>query len=348
MTRNNYNVTIVGATGNAGMSTLQVLAERNFPINNIFAVASEKSMGKNVSFGDKTLKIQRLSDVDFSNIDIAIFCAGSGVSRKNAAAVTSVGCVIIDKTSYFRLAPKVPLIIPEVNIDALQKGAPLGIVSTPNCVAIPLAMTLKALSALAPVRRIVASTYQAVSGAGRRAVEELYSQAKVIVSGGNIQPNIFAKQIAFNVIPAIGDLYKSGISEEEDKISCEICKILKSNIKVAVTCVRVPVFIGHGMSVACEFAKPFSEEKVYEALENVDGIVVVDRKDGSDTFVTPLDAQGDNAVYVSRIRKDTTVKNGLLYWIVTDNLRKGAALNSVQIAEAMISIDRQLKRFKKP
>ncbi|MDR0581105.1 MAG: aspartate-semialdehyde dehydrogenase [Holosporaceae bacterium] len=345
--RNNYNIAVIGATGNAGMSTLQMLAERNFPVNNIFAVASEKSMGKNVSFGDKTLKVQRLPDVNFSNIDIAIFCAGSGVSRKNAAAVTSFGCVVIDKTSCFRLTPKVPLIIPEVNIGELQKGAPLGIVSTPNCVAIPLAMTLKALSVLAPVRRVVASTYQSVSGAGRRAVEELYNQAKAIVSSGNVRPNIFAKQIAFNVIPAVGDLYESGISEEEDKISCEICKILKSSIKIAVTCVRVPVFIAHSVSVACEFAKPFAEKKVYKALENVDGVIVVDRKDGSDAFVTPLDAQGEDAVYVSRIRMDTTVENGLLYWVVTDNLRKGAALNSVQIAEAMISTDQQLKRFRK-
>ncbi|MDR0753573.1 MAG: aspartate-semialdehyde dehydrogenase [Holosporaceae bacterium] len=345
---NNYNIAVVGATGNAGMSTLQILAERNFPVNNIFAVASEKSMGKNVSFGDKPLKVHRLSDINFSNIDIAFFCAGNSVSHKNAVAVTSVGCVIIDKTSHFRLTPKVPLIIPEVNIEALQKGAPMGIVSTPNCMAIPLAMTIKALSAIAPVRRVVASTYQSVSGAGRKAVEELYSQTRAVVSSGDIQPNVFPKQIAFNVIPAIGYLYESGVSDEEDKISCEICKILKSSVKIAVTCVRVPVFIAHAMSVACEFAKPFSEEKICEALESIDGVVVVNRKDGSDIFVTPLDAQGEDAVYVSRIRKDTTVKNGLLYWVVTDNLRKGAALNSVQIAEAMISIDQRLKIFKKP
>ncbi|MDR2724095.1 MAG: aspartate-semialdehyde dehydrogenase [Holosporaceae bacterium] len=347
MERNSYNIAVVGATGNTGMETLQIIAERNFPINSIFAVASEKSSGKGISFRDKTLKTQKLSDVDFSKVDIAFFCAGSGVSRKNANAVVDAGCVIIDKTSCFRLESKVPLIIPEVNIDALKNGAPLGIISTPNCIAVPLAMTLKVLNKLAPLKRIVVSTYQSVSGAGRKAIAELYNQSKSIVSTGAIQSEVFARQIAFNVIPAIGNLYESGVSEEEDKISCEICKILKTDVKVALTCVRVPVFISHAMAVACEFTKPFQEEGVCAALENCKGIVVVNRKDGSNVFTTPLDAQGEDAVYVSRIRRDTTVENGLLYWVVTDNLRKGAALNSVQIAEAMISIDPQLKKFKK-
>jgi aspartate-semialdehyde dehydrogenase len=347
MKKNNYNIAIVGATGNTGMKTLQILEERNFPLDGVFAIASEKSMGKGVSFRDRTLKVQKLSEVDFSKIDIAFFCAGSGVSRKNAAAATDAGCVVVDKTSCFRLTPKVPLIIPEVNGDMLQDGAPLGIVSTPNCVATPLAMTLQALSKLAPLKRVIVSTYQSVSGAGRRAVDELYNQSKTVVSAGVVQSEIFAKQIAFNVIPAIGDLYESGVTEEEDKISCEIRKILRSDIKIAVTCVRVPVFIAHATSVACEFTGPFAEKKVRSALESIDGVVIMDRKDDPGVFMTPLDAQGEDAVYVSRIRRDASVENGLLYWVVADNLRKGAALNSVQIAEAMISIDPQLRKFKK-
>ncbi|MDR0678221.1 MAG: aspartate-semialdehyde dehydrogenase [Holosporaceae bacterium] len=346
--KNEYSVAVVGATGNTGMQTLQILAERNFPSKNVIAIASPKSSGKSVSFGNTTLRVQQITDVDFSKVDMAFFCAGSSVSCKSADLVTKSGCVIIDKTSYFRLNPKVPLIIPEVNADVLKKGgAPLGIVSTPNCVAVPLALTFKALSKLSPLKRAVVSTYQSVSGAGRRAIDELYNQSKAIMSADTSQSDVFAKQIAFNVIPLIGNTYASGVSEEEDKISCEIRKILGAGMQIAVTCVRVPVFIGHSMSVACEFTKSFCEEDIYDALEYTEGVVVVDRKNESAEFVTPLDTQGEDAVYVSRIRKDTTVKNGLLYWVATDNLRKGAALNSVQIAETMISMDPKLKKFKK-
>jgi aspartate-semialdehyde dehydrogenase len=346
--KNEYSVAVVGATGNTGTQTLQILAERNFPCRDVIAIASQRSNGKYVSFGNTSLRVQQMADVDFSKVDMAFFCAGSSISHRNADLVTKNGCVIIDKTSYFRLNPKVPLIIPEVNADVLKKGgASLGIVSTPNCVAVPLALTLKALSRISPVKRAVVSTYQSVSGAGRRAIDELYNQSKTIVSAGVSQPEVFANQIAFNVIPLIGNTYASGVSEEEDKISCEVRKILGASIQIAVTCVRVPVFIGHSMSVACEFAKPFREEDVYDALEDTEGVVTVDRKNESAEFVTPLDIQGEDAVYVSRIRMDTTVKNGLLYWIATDNLRKGAALNSVQIAETMISMDPKLKKFKK-
>ena len=347
MTQNSYNIAVIGATGNTGTETLRILAERDFPINNIYAIASEKSMGKRVTFNDKTLETQMLAEVDFSKVDIAVFCAGNGVSSKNAEAVTSAGCIIIDKTSCFRLTPKVPLIIPEVNKNVLKNGAPLGIVSSPNCVAVPLTMTLKALSRLARPKRVVVSTYQSVSGAGRKGVSELYNQSKTVVSIGTIQTDVFAKQIAFNVIPVIGNLHGSGVSEEEDKIPCEVRKVLKSDVRIAVTCVRVPVFISHSMSVACEFSGPFSDNEVVDAFSGFDGIIVVDRRDESGVFATPMDVQGEDAVYVSRIRRDTTVENGLLYWIVADNLRKGAALNSVQIAETMISIDPQLKRFKR-
>jgi aspartate-semialdehyde dehydrogenase len=336
-----YNVAVVGATGNAGMKTLQILEERNFPVNDIVAVASEKSVGKEVSFRDRKIKVQPLANVDFSRIDLAIFCAGSGVSRKNADAVTAAGCVIIDKSSYFRLNPKVPLIIPEVNADALKNGAPLGIISAPNCITVPLAVTLNALTQLSPLKRVVASTYQSVSGAGRNAVDELYNQTKNLISSGALHSEVFPKQIAFNIIPTIGNLYESGVSDEEDKISCEICKVLKSNVKVAVTCVRVPVFVGHCVAVACEFCEKVENADIQKAFETGKGIVV------TDCDATPIDAQGEDAVYVSRIRRDDTVKNGILYWIACDNLRKGAALNSVQIAESVISVDPQLTVFKK-
>jgi aspartate-semialdehyde dehydrogenase len=342
-----YNVAVVGATGNAGMKTLQILTERDFPIDSVVAIASERSVGKEVSFKNKTLKVQKIDDADFSKIDLAFFCAGSGVSRKYAEVATAAGCVVIDKTSYFRLNPKVPLIIPEINEAALKKGTPLGIASTPNCAATPIAMTLKALSILAQPKRVVVTTLQSVSGAGRAAMEELYSQHRTIISGGNPKPEAFPKQIAFNVIPSIGNLYDSGVSEEEDKISCEIRKILKTDIRVAVTCVRVPVFVGHCATVACEFSKPVSEKDAYEAFESVEGVVVLDRKKEYEAFATPLDVQGEDAVYVSRVRRDDSVKNGLLYWVATDNLRKGAALNSVQIAESMIAIDPSLKKFRR-
>ncbi len=342
-----YNIAVVGATGNAGMKTLQILAERNFPIDNITVIASEKSVGSSISFKNKTLKVKPFQSIDFSQIHIAFFCAGGTFSRKNAEAVTNQGCVIIDKTSHFRLNPKVPLIIPEINAKILSKGSSLGIISNPNCVAIPLAMTLKALSEIAPIKRVVVSTYQSVSGAGKEAVNELFNQTKKIISAQTLKPEIFQKQIAYNVIPAIGNITASGITDEEEKISSEVCKILKSDVKVAVTCVRVPVFVGHCMSVACEFNKTISEKNVYDAFEKFDGIITIDRRNEYAEFTTPIDAQGEDNVYVSRIRKDASIKNGLLYWIASDNLRKGAALNSVQIAEELINEDPQLTIFKR-
>lgn len=340
-----YNVAVVGATGNAGNNTLRILAERDFPVEKIFAVASEKSVGKKVSFKKQNLEVQSFSSVDFSKVDLAIFCAGSKFSQRHAKEVAEAGCTIIDKGSYFRLNPKVPLVVPEVNAKSLSKGAPLGIISTPNCVAVPLAMTLKALSAVAPIKRAVVSTYQAVSGAGKAANDELYNQTKSVIASGEIINDVFSKQIAFNVIPSIGNLYGSGVSDEEDKISSEICKILKTDVKIAVTCVRVPVFIGHGMSVVCEFTKEVSDEMAYQAFDDFDGILTLDRRD-ENIVATPLDAQGEDAVFVSRVRKDFTTKNGLMFWAVTDNLRKGAALNSVQIAELLIDIDPKLRSFK--
>ena len=344
MSQRRYNVAVVGATGNAGMTTLQILAERKFPMENIVVVASKNSVGKVVSCGDRILKINDISEIDFSKFDLAIFCAGSAVSAKYAENVTKSGCCIIDKTSHFRFDPHVPLIVPEVNGDMLQKGAQ-GIISTPNCVATPLSVSLKALSNINTIRRIVVSTYQSVSGAGKKAIEELYSQTKNVISALKNSNEVFPKQIAFKVIPLIGDL-NSGVSGEEEKISREICKILKLPIRVAVTCVRVPVFIGHAMSVACEFENPMKLHDVYDAFNNMEGLVVVDRRDRNNGFSTPMDVQGEDGIHISRVRKDTTVENGVLYWIACDNLRKGAALNSVQIAETMIKIDPTLGIFK--
>lgn len=340
-----YNVAVIGATGNTGSNVLKILAERNFPVENVYAVASERSVGKIVSYKNQNLKVTNFPSVDFSKIDIAIFCAGSEFSGKHARSVTEAGCTVIDKTSYFRLNPQVPLIVPEVNLKDLEKGAPIGIIATPNCVATPLSMVLSPLSKISPIKRIVVSTYQAVSGAGKKAIDELYNQTKSLISVGDVAKEVFSKQIAFNVIPSIGEIYDSGISGEEDKISLEIRKILRADIKSAVTCVRVPVFIGHGISVACEFSKTITVELARQTLEEFEGILLVDNRE-EEVFVTPLEAQGEDSVFVSRIRQDYSVKNGLLLWIVSDNLRKGAALNSVQIAEHMIAIDPKLKLFK--
>lgn len=341
-----YNIAVIGATGNAGRMTLQILAERNFPIGRVLAVASKNSIGQFVSCGDLNLKIQDIDSINPREIDIAIFCAGGAVSKKYALNFAKHGVVIIDKTSAFRLDPKVPLIVPEVNGDYLENGAPLGIIATPNCVATPLTMTLKALSNIAPLKRAVVSTYQSTSGAGKKAIDELYYQTKNIFTASDVHKNVFVKQIAFNVIPSIGVLNNSGSTDEEEKIFYETRKILQSNIQIAVTCVRVPVFIGHGLSVSCEFKSDISEAESKKAFEQFPGIVLLDRRDRDDGFATPIDAQGSDCIFISRIRKDHTVPHGLMYWAVADNLRKGAALNSVQIAEHLIAIDSTLQIFK--
>jgi aspartate-semialdehyde dehydrogenase len=346
--KSGYNVAVVGATGNAGMVTLRILSEREFPLRDIVAIASTRTLGRVVSCGNRALKTQKISDINWSDIDLAFFCAGEGVSSKNAEIVADRGCIVIDKSSYFRQHPKVPLIIPEINLDTLEKGASYGIVSTPNCVVTPLVMTLKALSEVASLKRVVVSTYQSVSGAGRRAIDELYNQSKEIMTTRSSRPEVFSKQIAFNILPQVGNFYESGISEEEEKITCETRKILMADVKIAVTCVRVPVFIGHSMSVACEFSKALPTKNIRNIFEKIEGVIVIDRRGEESGYVaTPIDVQGEDAVFVSRIRKDTSVKNGLLYWIACDNLRKGAALNSVQIAESMIKIDPSLSKFRK-
>lgn len=342
-----YRVAVIGATGNVGGNVTRILDERKFPVESLHPVASKDSIGNSISFQKDFLRTTDIASVDFSKIDLAIFCAGEAVSQKYAEKAAQSGAVVIDKTSYFRMNPLVPLVIPEVNGDILKKGTQLGIISTPNCVATPLCMALKALMKVSQPKRVVVSTYQAVSGAGQKAISELYYQSRTVISDfGDITCEIFPKQIAFNVIPQIGGFDETGISGEESKISEELVKILQCDIKSAVTCVRVPVFIGHSMSVACEFESDISEEEVFDALEDFEGILTIDRKEDG-VFITPLDAQGQDVVFISRIRKDPSVEHGLLFWVATDNLRKGAALNSVQIAERMIEIDPSLKIFKR-
>lgn len=342
-----YKLAVVGSTGTTGREVLKVLAEYNFPSDNILAIASERSVGMSVSYGEtKVLKVQSIETAKIDDVQIAFFCAGSNVSKNYSPKFLKNKSVIIDKTSYFRLNREVPLIVPEVNGKKLYDGAS-GIISNPNCVAIPLSIVLNALKCTGnKIKRVVVSTYQSVSGAGKDAVEELYSQAKGILSCIKTQRSVFQKQIAFNVIPCIGNILPSGDTEEEEKISSEVIKILGYGVKVAVQCVRVPVFIGHSMSIFCEFSQDFSPEDASEVLSNSQSIVVINTS-SEGSIVTPVDVQGENNVYISRIRQDKTVPHGLIMWVCCDNLRKGAALNSVQIAQAMYEIDPSLESFSK-
>jgi aspartate-semialdehyde dehydrogenase len=346
MHKKKYSVAVIGATGNSGAGVVRILAERDFPVAEVVAVASDASARKKLSFNKYNLETVKFSAVDFSRIDVAFFCVDDAFSKKNAIGVAQMGCVVIDKTAHFRLDPRVPLVVPEVNGHILDNGAQLGIISSPNCVAVPLAMTLKALADVAPIKRVVVSTYQSVSGAGKEAVDELYEQTKGLLCYGEPRPRVFSKQIANNIIPVIGNIYPSGFSDEEEKISSEIPKILEADVRVAVTCVRVPVYIGHSMAVACEFSKAISERDAYAAFDEFEGILVCDRRTDGGTFVTPIEVSGEDAVFVSRLRNDTSVPHGLLYWLSCDNLRKGASLNGVQIAEQLIHTDPCLFKFK--
>jgi len=344
---NSYRVAVIGATGNVGEKTLSMLAEKDFPISKIYAVASDRSKGAEVHFGNRgILKVTGISDLDFFDVDIAFFCAGSAVSEKYAEHATDQGVVVIDKTSFYRYHPRVPLIVPEVNSDVLLKGAPLGIVSNPNCVAIPLSMTLKALDNISKIKRVIVSTYQAVSGAGRAAYDELNSQVESVLHGKATENKVFAKQIAYNVIPSIDSPRIGGVTGEEEKITNEILKIVGKHAKVFITCVRVPVLVGHSMSVVVETEDEISPNAAYDAFSSYQGVVVKDNLSEND-YATPIDAAGEDVVFVSRIRRDTTTKNSLGYWVCCDNLRKGASLNGVMIAKSMIKIDPSLEKFRK-
>jgi aspartate-semialdehyde dehydrogenase len=331
-----YRVAVVGATGNVGREILTVLAERQFPLDEVAAVASSRSTGNEVDFGDsgKTLRVKNLDHFDFSGWDIALFAAGSEVSKAYAPKAAQAGCTVIDNSSLFRMDPDVPLIVPEVNADAIAGYRKKNIIANPNCSTAQLVVALKPLHDAAKIRRVVVATYQSVSGAGKRGMDELFEQSRNIFVGDSNEPQFFTKQIAFNVIPHAGDFLDDGSTTEEWKIVVETKKILDPSIKVTATCVRVPVFVGHSEAVNVEFENEISADQARDILREAPGVMVVDkREDGG--YVTPVEAVGDYATYVSRIREDSTVDNGLSLWVVSDNLRKGAALNAVQIAELL-------------
>jgi aspartate-semialdehyde dehydrogenase len=331
-----YKVAVVGATGAVGNEILQILAERQFPVDEVVALASEKSTGKEVSFGDdRTLKVGDLDRFDFEGVDIGLFSPGAKISAKYAPKAASAGCVVIDNTSQFRMDEDVPLVVPEVNREALEGFRQRNIVANPNCSTIQMVVALKPLHDIARIKRIVVATYQSVSGGGREAMDELFEDTKAIYMNQQREPKSFPRAIPFNIIPQIDVFMEDGSTKEEWKMAVETRKILDPAIEVAATCVRVPVFIGHSEAVNVEFEEPISPEEARAALREAEGVLVVDDP-GRGEYVTPKECVGEYAVYVSRIRKDPTVPYGLNLWVVSDNLRKGAALNAVQIAEAMV------------
>jgi len=331
-----FKVAVVGATGAVGREMLNTLSYRKFPVSEVVALASRNSAGKKVSFGEKdVLEVQALDSYDMSDIDIAIFSAGGGVSRQWAPKFAQHKCVVIDNSSQWRMDEDVPLVVPEVNPDALKGFSKKYIVANPNCSTMQMVVALKPLHDAAVIKRVVVSTYQSVSGAGKEAMDELYGNTKKVYELGERVTKKFTKDIAFNVIPHIDVFMESGDTKEEWKMMAETKKILDPRIEVTATCVRVPVFIGHSESVNIEFEKPISENEVVSLLKKAPGVTVMDsRKDGG--YITPIEAKGEDDVFVSRIRQDTTVPSGINMWIVSDNLRKGAALNAVQIAEEML------------
>ncbi|MGN6517562.1 MAG: aspartate-semialdehyde dehydrogenase [Rhizomicrobium sp.] len=330
-----YKVAVVGATGNVGREMLNVLSERQFPVSEVVALASTRSVGKDVSFGDKTLKVKALDYYDFKGTDIVLMSAGGSVSKEWSPKIAAQGALVIDNSSAWRMDRDVPLVVPEVNADAL-KDVKKGIIANPNCSTIQLVVALKPLHDAATIKRVVVSTYQSVSGTGKEAMDELFTQTRAVFVTDPIEPRIYPKRIAFNVIPQGGTYLDSGYTTEEFKMMAETQKILDPDIRLTCTVVRVPVFIGHSEAVNIEFEKPITAARAREILRESPGILVVDkREDGG--YVTPVEAAGEDAVYVSRIRKDPTVDNGLDLWVVSDNLRKGAATNAVQIAEVLMN-----------
>ena len=333
-----YRVAVVGATGNVGREMLQTLADRDFPADEVFAVASARSTGVEVSYGeDDTLKVRNLADFDFRGVDIVLSSPGASVSAVFAPKAAAAGAVVIDNTSKFRMEPDVPLVVPEVNPSAIAGYGKRGIIANPNCSTIQMVVALKPLHDIARIKRVVVSTYQSVSGAGKDAMDELFNQTRGIYVNEPTHQHKrkFTKQIAFNVIPHIDTFMDDGSTKEEWKMAVETRKILDPSIRVTATCVRVPVFIGHAEAVNVEFESPLGEAEAREALRAAPGIIVVDHR-ADEGYVTPVESGGEDAVYVSRIRKDLTIPNALNLWVVSDNLRKGAALNAVQIAEELV------------
>ncbi|WP_428406933.1 aspartate-semialdehyde dehydrogenase [Hyphococcus sp.] len=330
------NVAVVGATGNVGQEMLAILEERLFPAKDVFAIASRQSIGREVSYGDRTLKCQDLEQFDFSKADIVLMAAGGSVAKEWAPKIAKTGAIVIDNSSHFRMDPDVPLIVPEVNADAVAGARKKNIIANPNCSTAQLVVALKPLHDAATIKRVVVSTYQSTSGAGKEAMDELFNQTKGIFVNDSPSPSKFTKQIAFNVIPHIDVFMEDGFTKEEWKMVAETKKILDPKIKLTATCVRVPVFVGHSEAVNVEFERPISDDEAREILRESPGILVVDkREDGG--YVTPVESVGEFATFVSRIRVDPTVENGLAFWCVSDNLRKGAALNAVQIAELLLN-----------
>ena len=332
-----YRVAVVGATGAVGREMLKTLAERNFPIDEVAAVASARSTGAEVSFGEKTvLKIKNLDTFDFRGWDIGLFSPGAAISAEHAPRAAAAGCVVIDNTSQFRMDPDVPLVVPEVNAHHLRQFRARNIIANPNCSTIQMVVALKPLHDQWRIRRVVVATYQSVSGAGKEGMDELFNHTKKMFVHEQDAPQQFTKEIAFNCIPHIDRFMDDGSTKEEWKMVVETKKILDPAIAVHATCVRVPVFIGHGEAVNVEFASPVTAGEARAALRDAPGVEVVDvREDGG--YITPLECAGEDAVFVSRLRKDPTVPHGLSFWCVSDNLRKGAALNAVQIAETLVA-----------
>jgi len=331
-----YKVAVVGATGNVGREMLGILAERSFPADEVVALASRRSQGSEISYGEETLKVKALEHYDFSDIDICLMSAGSAVSKEWSPKIARAGAVVIDNSSCWRYDSDVPLVVPEVNADAVEGFRKKGIIANPNCSTAQLVVVLKPLHDKATITRVVVATYQSVSGAGKEAMDELFAQTKSIYVLDEITPKKFPKRIAFNVIPHCDVFMEDGFTKEEWKMVAETKKIVDPKIKLVATCVRVPVFIGHSEAVTIEFANPITADEARELLRNAPGCVVVDkREDGG--YVTPFETAGEDATYVSRIREDPTIDNGLVLWCVSDNLRKGAALNAIQIAECLIN-----------
>jgi aspartate-semialdehyde dehydrogenase len=332
-----FRVAVVGATGAVGREMLKTLAERDFPVDEVAALASYRSVGQQVSFGEKSvLKVQNLETFDFAGWDIGLFSPGATISAVQAPRAAAAGCIVIDNTSQFRMEPDVPLVVPEVNPQALARYTKRGIIANPNCSTIQMVMALKPLHDRYKAKRVIVSTYQSVSGAGKEGMDELFTSSKAFFVNDPATPQIFTKNIAYNCIPHIDKFMDDGATKEEWKMAVETRKILDPDIAVFATCVRVPVFIGHAEAVTVEFEHPVNVGEARDLLRTAPGIVVVDSRDDGG-YITPAESQGEDAVYVSRLRRDPTVPNGLGFWCVSDNLRKGAALNAVQIAEQLVA-----------
>ncbi len=331
-----FKVAIVGATGNVGREMLAILAERRFPVSELVALASTHSIGREVSFGDRTLKCKALDHYNFSDTDICLMSAGGAISKEWSPRIAAQGCLVIDNSSTWRMDPDVPLVVPEVNAEAAKGFRKKNIIANPNCSTAQLVVALKPLHDHARIKRVVVSTYQSVSGAGKDAMDELFQQTRAIFVNDPVEPKKFPKRIAFNLIPQIDDFMEDGSTKEEWKMMAETKKILDPKIKLTATCVRVPVFISHAESVNVEFENPISADEAREILREAPGCLVIDRREPGG-YITPHEAAGEDATYISRIREDPTIDNGLNFWCVSDNLRKGAALNAVQIAEVLVN-----------